>query len=86
MPHPMPSVGRIVHYTPHPEDAAIHGVADGPHPAIVTEVRGSDLQEELSLIVFFGGKMGGGGTFAAGRCRHSYTPIPGTWHWPPRLP
>jgi len=81
-PSPPPSIGRIVHYIPHSEETSLHGCSKGPHPAIVTEVR----EAECSLLVFFGGILGKGGSFAVARANRSNEPRGGSWFWPPRLP
>lgn len=71
---PVPSVGRIVHYTPGPADRW-----QGTLAALVTRVWGATSDACVNLTVFYpDGSTAPVSSAARGDA-------PGQWNWPPRV-
>lgn len=82
-----PSVGRIVHFTPRPEWS--EGYGPGPCAAIVVAVNDDGT---AGLVVFppvplgriEGAEHGRAGVYHVA-AESADGPLPGHWHWPPRV-
>ena len=69
-----PTVGRIVHYYPHPANEQ----GDGPLAAIITGLTGSEHIVHLRVFSV------AGDSFPAFAAPMAEEPTAGCWTWPPR--